>query len=122
MSNQADLAWRRLLDWSSDPDRKAGETYYGTLPGTGGNTTATFARPKHHWVTLDGGGKVHYLKEVIFRWNFRGGTRERPQISYVTQCSRQIDDSHPPIAWPGMGIDRDPGPKACKQCLRDLLK
>lgn len=55
----------------------------------GNGNLVTRATPKVRWAQIAPGGRVHYIQTAIIRWNFNGGTPEKPDITYVTLCGPQ---------------------------------
>jgi hypothetical protein len=61
---------------------------------------ATHATPKVRWGRISPHGRVHYISWAIIRWNFMGGTFEKPDITYALLCGPQRhtvfpDEQHP---------------------------
>lgn len=44
-------------------------------------------------------GKVHIIKDVIIRWNFYGGTREKPDVTFVLLCGPQTHHPQPALGF-----------------------
>jgi len=75
-----------------DPDKATHRFADGKL--------ATQAKSKHEWGRISTTGKIHKVSAVIIRWNFNGGTFERPDITYVMECGPQRHTLLPvDIAW-----------------------
>ena len=71
-----------------DRDLEVYRTGYGITKHPSGELVS-WARPKVGYVRVSPTGRVHRVRYVIIRWNFMGGTRERPQMSVVLACSQQ---------------------------------
>lgn len=49
----------------------------------------TRGRSRVQWARITSGGKVHHIQGVIIRWDFRGGTREKPDVTFMASCGPQ---------------------------------
>ena len=49
----------------------------------------TTARSRVEWSRVSLSGKVHRVDSVIIRWNSHGGTREKPDMTFVMACGPQ---------------------------------
>lgn len=61
---------------------------------------ATHATSKIKWARISHGGKVHRVEHVIVRWNFKGGTRDKPDVTFVMACGPQRHNILPSINEP----------------------
>ena len=52
-------------------------------------TLATKGRSRIEWARLSRYGRVHAITGVVIRWNFHGGTWERPDVTFVALCGPQ---------------------------------
>lgn len=41
------------------------------------------------WARITPRGRVHRIVGVVIRWNFLGGTWERPDVTFVLACGPQ---------------------------------
>lgn len=60
--------------------------------------TVTHGKSKIKYARISATGKVHVVLRVIIRWNFYGGTREKPDVTFTLACGPQ---THHPIPAPG---------------------
>lgn len=60
---------------------------------------ATRGGSKVNWARITRNGKVHRIVGVIVRWNFMGGTFEKPDVTFVLACGPQrhilVPDENP---------------------------
>jgi hypothetical protein len=56
---------------------------------------ATHGRSKVEWAQIAPRGRVHRIVGVIIRWNFMGGTREKPDVTFVAACGPQRHAIYP---------------------------
>lgn len=61
----------------------------GTQPRGSSGRLVTRARSKVTWGRITPRGRVHRVEYVIVRWNFNGGTWERPDVTFVLACGPQ---------------------------------
>lgn len=73
----------------------------------------TRGRPKVQWARVSTTGKIHLVLHVIIRWNFHGGTYERPDVTFVLACGPQNHTLFP--------TDRVPG-AVCARCDRKWIR
>lgn len=59
-----------------------------TYRGSDGSL-ATRGRARFQFARITPAGRVHKVVGVIVRWNFLGGTRDRPDVTYVLACGPQ---------------------------------
>lgn len=73
------------MTWAPEP--KTYRTRDGRL--------VTRGESKVKWARLSRTGRVHLIEGVIVRWNFHGGTMERPDVTFVALCGPQRHDVIP---------------------------
>jgi hypothetical protein len=62
----------------------------GTQPRHGvDGRLVTRARSRVPWARITPRGRVHRVQYVIVRWNFNGGTPDRPDVTFVLACGPQ---------------------------------
>lgn len=64
------------------------EARLGTHRFRDGNL-ATAGRSRVEWASITPSGRVHHVENVIVRWNFLGGTPEKPDVTFVLTCGPQ---------------------------------
>lgn len=82
------------------PDDQA--TY--RLKGPKGDSwLVTRGTPKVKWARIASGGRIHRVTQVIIRWNFYGGTYEKPDVTFVIACGPQRHTIEPVmVAFPNL--------------------
>lgn len=70
----------------------------------------TWAKPRFTHIQARRYGAIHLVREVIIRWNFLGGTREKPDVSVVLLCG--------PQARSGTTFTDPPKGATCRSCLK----
>lgn len=74
----------------------------------------TRASSRVEWAQVSRTGKVHHIKGVVIRWNFMGGTREKPDVTFVLTCGPQNHTIYP-VYDPTMG-------NVCARCDRHAVR
>lgn len=61
----------------------------GTVRRDTSGHLVTRARSRVTWARITPKGRVHRVQYVIVRWNFNGGTWDRPDVTFVLACGPQ---------------------------------
>lgn len=56
---------------------------------------ATHAKAKCEWARISRNGKIHRVEQAIIRWNYYGGTWEKPDVVFVMACGPQRHSGFP---------------------------
>ncbi len=75
---------------------------------------STRAKPKFEWARFSAQGKVHRIDSVIIRWNFLGGTPQKPDVTFLAICGPQRH-SVIPVTDPSYSL-------VCIMCDRVLIR